>query len=862
MKLPRAVRPRCTRWALTGFLALFTAAFSFITARADEPYARSRDYDLQHARISLRFDLDARQVIGDVTHSLSVLRDGITRLAFDSGGLKIASVSVNGKPAKFETTDAQLLVGLDRPARPGDKFDVSIQYTGNPKKGLYFVFPDKDYPLLPKQIWTQGESEDTRYYLPIYDYPNDRLTSEMIVTVPKDWITVSNGKLLSITDAPNGEKTWHWSESLPSSPYLITLVAGEFDELRDSWRGIPVTYYAPRGRGDRLGPTYSRTPQMIEYFSNLLGVNYPWEQYAQIMVDDFVAGGMENTSATTNTSNSLVSPSLVPEFLTGEDDLISHELAHQWFGDLVTCKDWGHVWLNEGFATYMEFAWTERQYGRDQADYERWQRAQRWFAEEQLFTLPIVRHNFTDSDEFDGNAYGKGGWVLSMLRQKLGDEAFYAGLKHYLEKNRGQTVVTADLAKAVEEATATNIDAFLNQWVYDAGAPRFDVQYSYDDASHAVKLVVKQTQKVADRVGLFTVPVEVEITTASGRKVLPILVSKQDETFVLPVDGSPLLVLFDKGDRVLKSVEFHKDKKEWLYQLKNAASVPDRADAAEALAKFKDDEAVVAGLGESTKKDSFWGVRAEAARALGRIGTPAAAKQVLAALSNREPWLRTVVVNQLGNFKDDSAVAEKLVSIFHNDASFRVRSEALQSLGRLKSPNAFSILQAAAVAESPDQIVERAALKALGALGDDRAVPLVLDSSAPGKPIELRRAALSSLGHLDKGNKNVTRRLIDYLNEPRFEIRLAAVLTLGERGDKDAIPALESLLHSGDLSIAFAPMIEAQVEHLKQPPSAEKSGPAGDAKSLAMHLEAMERSLHEIAEHLKEIESRLPPEIK
>ena len=308
MNLLRAASQRRTGWALAAFLVLVTFALGVSSARADEPYARSRDYDLQHAKISLRFDLEARRVMGEVTHSLSVLRDGITRLAFDSVGLKIESVSVNGKPATFETTDSQLLVGLEHPAHPGDKFEVSIQYAGGPKKGVYFVLPDKDYPGLPRQIWTQGESEDTRYYLPIYDYPNDRLTTEMIVTVPQEWITVSNGKLLSVSDAAKGQKTWHWSESLPSSSYLITLVAGEFDEVRDTWRGIPVTYYTPRGRGDHLGPSYRRTPQMIDFFSNVLGVNYPWEKYAQVMVDDFVAGGMENTSATTNTSNSLVSP--------------------------------------------------------------------------------------------------------------------------------------------------------------------------------------------------------------------------------------------------------------------------------------------------------------------------------------------------------------------------------------------------------------------------------------------------------------------------------------------------------------------------------------------------------------------------
>jgi len=863
-------RVRGMRKVLPPFLLLWILALLCSAARADEPYARSRDYDLHHARISLHFNLDERQVVGEVTHSVSILRDGIRSLAFDSVGLKIAAVSVNGKASKFDTTPTQLLVPLDHPAHIGEKLEISIQYSGKPKKGLYFVLPDENYPGLPKQIWTQGESEDTRYYLPIYDYPNDRLTTEMIVTVPKDWVTVSNGKLSSVTEAPDGQKIWHWSEAVPSSPYLITLVAGEFDEARDTWRGIPVTYYAPRGRGDRIRPNYGRTPQMLEYFSKLLGVNYAWEKYAQAMVDDFVEGGMENSSATTNTSMSLNSPRLVPEHLTGEDPLISHELAHQWFGDLLTCKDWANAWLNEGFATYMEWAWIEHQFGPEQADYERWERARGWFAHSHLFALPMVRRDFSDSDDFDDSVYAKGGWVLYMLRQKLGDEAFSKALQHYLEKNRGQNVVTADFAKAVEEATSVNIDAFLEQWVYAAGAPKFDVGYTYDDAGSAVKLVVKQTQKLEGRVGLFTVPVEVEITTASGRKSFPIVVSKLEETFTLKLDGPPLLVIFDKGDKLLDSLEFHKDKKEWLYQMKNASTVLDRADAIQALAKFKDDDAVVAALGETARNDSFWGVRAEAARALGKIGTPAAAKQVLAALSNEQPWLREIVVTQLGNFKDDSSIAEKLASISRSDASFRARAAALQSLGRVKSSNALSILQASAAKESPDYILERGALQGLGSLGDDRAVPLLLESSAPGKPTEVRRAAISSLGHLDKGNKEITHRLVEYLNEPRFAIRLSTVITLGERGDKDAIPALEALLHSDALSLEFAPIVQSQIDRLKQPagekqspqtPSTEKP-PSEDAKALALRFEALERALLEINERLKEIERRLPPEKK
>src|SRR5262249_43730211 len=302
-------------------------------ARADEPFARSKDYDLQHSKIALKFDPDQKKVIGDVTHTLFILKEGTDKIWFDSVGLTIQSVAVNKSAVKFESKETKLIVPLPAAAKAGQKFDVEIKYEAKPQKGLYFILPDQHYPDRPKQIWTQGESEDTRYYLPTYDYPNDRLTTETILTVPASFLTVANGKLMSVSDAGNGMKTWTWKESVPSSTYLITVVAGEFEEVRQSWRNIPVTYYAPKGRGDRLLLNYRRTPAMLDLFTKKLGVDFPWEKYAQVMVDDFVAGGMENSSATTNTAKSLRHPKLVPEFLGDEDDLISHELAHQWFGD-------------------------------------------------------------------------------------------------------------------------------------------------------------------------------------------------------------------------------------------------------------------------------------------------------------------------------------------------------------------------------------------------------------------------------------------------------------------------------------------------------------------------------------------------
>ena len=876
MKNPiqRSANSHCAKsLSMASLLIVFIAALQL---RADEPYARTRDYDLQHSRIALRFDVEQKKVLGDVTHSLSILRDGLAKISFDAVGLTIQSVTVNRSPVKFETTADKLVVALPAAAKVGEKFDVAIRYEGKPTKGMYFILPDKDYPDRPKQIWTQGESEDTRYYLPTYDYPNDRLTTETILTVPASWITVSNGKLISVSDAGNGLKTWTWRESVPSSSYLITVVAGEFDEVKDSWRGMPVTYYAPKGRGDRLPVNYSRTPTMIDLFSKKLGVDYPWEKYAQVMVDDFVAGGMENSSATTNTSSSLNHPKIAAELYTDEDGLISHELGHQWFGDLVTCKDWGDIWLNEGFATFMENVWVAAHYGKDQADYERWEGARQWFGDSNLFSKPIVRHDFDDSSEFDGNAYTKGGLVLGMLRHQLGEDAFFRGLKHYLEVNRGKNVVTADLAKAMEESSHTNVDQFFSQWLYGAGAPKFDLSYSYDHDKHQVALTVKQTQKVEGRVGIFRVPVDVEITTSSGPKLYDITISKAEEIFTFPSESAPLMVLFDKGGHILKAAEFHKEKKEWLYQLKNASEFADRADAAVALEKIKNDGEVVNALGAALRSDKFWGLRAIAADALGRIGGAAASKQLLDALNSAsEPWVRYRIVNALGNFKDDKAIVAKLDAIAKDDSSYRARAAALQALGRLKSTGALTTLEAAVSSDSPDGYLRNAALRALGPLGDDKAIPLLEQWSAPGKPIDSRTAAIRSLASLDKNNEGITKRIAGYLSESHFPVRMAAIFSLGGRGDATAVPALEALLKSSDLSIEMVPMIKEQIARLQKPASKPASGGAeggdsagrtssasekgDDSAALLERLEKLEQLVQEMNERLKSFETRLPP---
>jgi aminopeptidase N len=770
-------------------------------ARADEPYARSRDYDLQDIRTHLWFNVGKREIRGEVIARVVTLRDKVSSLAFDSVDLKIDSVTVDGRAVTFSTPPKKLIISLEHPAARGERHEILIRYGGQPKKGLYFILPDKNYPQQPAEVWTQGEAEDTRDYIPLYDYPNDRMTSEMLLTVPPKWTTISNGRLLGVKDEPDGTKTWDWKQSEPLSSYLISAIAGEFVERDDTWRGVTLRYVVPRGDDGSIEPTFARTKEMLELFSSTLQVPYPWTQYAQTSVHDFVEGGMENTSATTLSVRDLVDPKLLPELRIGDDVTISHEMAHQWFGDLVTCKDWANLWLNEGFATYMEHYWLEQHYGPDEAAYEFWIDERSWLAQKRIYGVPIVTRDFSDSTQYEGNIYTKGSWVLHMLREKLGDDDFFGGLHHYLVTNRGQNVVTADLVKSIEQTTGTNVDKFFLQWIYRAGAPQFDVSYSWDPAAHQIHLDVKQTQKVDGLVGLFDVPIEVEIATANSRVTYPVEVSAATQSFTFPAESAPQMVIFDKGDRILKSINFKKDPPLLVYQLQKAESVSDRADAAVALggAGRGVPEAVEA-LGLAATQDPFWGVRVEALRALGRMGGPDAEKQVLLALGDREPWVREIAARSLQNFTDDPALGPKLTTLASSDVAYRVREAALGSIGQLKAPNAFDFLAAAVHSDSPHDMLRNAALGGLGALGDERAVPILREWAALGKPTSTRQEAIEAIARMDKTDKTITRELVSYLNDAHFDVRLAAELALGARGDTDAIAPLEELLKNSEIA--------------------------------------------------------------
>jgi len=378
---------------------------------------------------------------------------------------------------------------------------------------------------------------------------------------------------------------------------------------------------------------------------------------------------------------------------------------------------------------------------------------------------------------------------------------------------------------------------------------------------------VEQTQKVEGRVGLVRVPVDVEITNATGPKLYPVVVSKAEETFTFPSESAPQMVIFDKGTQVLKSVEFKKEKKEWLYQLKSAGELADRADAAVALGKLKGDDEAAAALGEALRNDRTQGVRLVAAEALGELGSPVAAKELLNALEGaKEPEVRANIVQALGTFKENAEIAARLEAIANQDNSYRARAAALGAIGRMKTPKAYETLTAAVNGESPDGILRNAALRGMGSRGDDRAVPLLREWAAPGKEIPSRQAAINSLARLQKDNKEITNQIASYLNDSEFRVRLASIFALGSRGDASALPALESLLKSDDLSIEMAPMIKTQIERLKNPGKTAAGAHMGmdeESESAAKskedeRLSHLEQLVEEMNARLKTIEARLP----
>jgi aminopeptidase N len=670
---------------------------------------RSRSYDALHYLIKIKLDIDRKSFEGQTTVTLSALQDGLDVCVLDAEEFAVTSVlSDYGAPLKFEQSDKELKVFLPRPCKFGEIASFTCFYSGrDPKKGLRFA---EETPDNPKLAFSDSFPDNVHHWFPCFDYPNDKATNELIVSVKSGYKVAANGRLDSVVeDKAAGTVTYHWSQELPHSTYLIFFAAAPYVVVRDSYKTLPVNYWVYPQDEKKAFPTYGKTPKMIEFFNKTFGYDYPWQKYDQISVPS--GGGAESTSATAMTQRIMVDEKDEPDF--SAIGIVSHELAHQWWGDLITLRSWAHTWMNESFGTYSDYLYFRFERGDGEGAVNLLGKLNGYLREAKTrYIRPIVSDRYDKpGDMFDSHSYPKGALVLHMLRTLVGDEPFFATLSHFLHRNAFQPVDTYDFIRSVKTVTGQNLDWFFDQWLFKPGHPVLDIKSEWDEARKVVRLKVAQVQDFAKGIPVFRLPVAVKIVTAKGKDIRKVWIREREETFEFPAETKPLLVRFDEGNTLIKEVVFPKDLDELLYQLKND-DVIGRMAAAGEIVGFKDDPKVAAGLAASAQGDPFWAVRRTAVESLAKIPSSRRPAVLKTACQDRDSAVRTAAVLALGDLKDRGLV-EFYKEMFRKDTSTRVRAEALRALGKTGESAVVPFLRQAASVPSHQNMVRRAAESAV-----------------------------------------------------------------------------------------------------------------------------------------------------
>ena len=757
-------------------------------------WPRDRVVDVLHMKVDVRLDVPNKRVIGTVTHTVAPMNDGVVAAEFDAIDMEIQSVLVAKQPAIYRYDGAKLFVELGT-RKKGQEVTVAIQYTATPRIGLYFIEPDEGYPEKPVQVWSQCQDEDTRYWIPCFDHPSEKQTTEMIATVPGTWFALSNGRLLQEKKNKDGTKRFHWHQDRPHSTYIITLAAGEFSQIKASHNGLTVDYFVEPKDVESGELTFKNTPEMIRVFEEITGVAYPWAKYSQIVVRDFVFGGMENTSATTMTETILLDKKATKDY--SSDPLISHELAHMWYGDLLTCRDWSHGWLNESFATYMEMLWDERFLGVD--EYRRGAIENTELYVEERYRRPIVTNVFNEPiDIFDRHLYEKGSVVLHTLRGVLGDDQFFRSIQRYTRDNQERSVITQDLVNAIAAETGRNLEWFFDQWVYRPGHPEFKVGWSWDDDARLATVSVKQTQGTDDGTpAVFRAPLTIDFRKGRAKPVaFKVEVNQREQTFVFPLAAKPDLCRFDPYNWVLKELDFEKSSGELRLQLRDDDDIAGRQRAATGLGKKGGADAVGA-LEAAVTADKHWSVQAAAAKALGVARSSAARAALLRSLAVRHPKARRAVVAALGEFKGDEAVFAALVPLAKRDASYFVESEANKSIGKLRLPGSMDVLKASIGRGSYREIVRQGCIHGFVELREEAGLEEILAAAKYGSPPQARQVAIGALARLgqyfEARQKELGETIAEFTDDPDFRVRIAAANALSTLRATDQVKALERM---------------------------------------------------------------------
>jgi aminopeptidase N len=789
-KAPASIGRRSIRLGALSFLLSVVLGSGAVASAQDSTHVfgnpdvwqwpPSRTYHVENYKLKLHFDESKGEVFGEEAITLHPFQPGFKKFYLNSSELTIDSVSLEnarGASVKLEyaVQDPQLWITLDHDYDPTSTLKVRITYYGFPRIGLFFVNPTPSYPNWPHEVFSQGETEFNRFWFPCWDYPNDMATSETITTVPEGQTVVSNGKLIAVTHSA-GQVTYDWVESIPHSSYLISLAVGPWRKFSDKYKDKPIDYYVPDTVDEATARrSFRLTPDMIDFFSRATGVDYPYEQYAQTTVQNFIFGGQENVSATTLTEGTLHDQRAEQDYPSTL--LVGHELGQHWFGDYVQGRDWANIWLNEGFATYLTALYTQQHEGNEAYRFEIYNdQLTEQEEDHDNYRRPIVDHHYSDPlDMFDATTHEKGAAVLDMLRYVLDgaesmshpasqNELLFKALNRYLVAHHAQSVGTPELIESIRTVTGEELDWFFRQWVYMAGRPDYRVEASYDAEKKIETVTVSQAQQVDAMTPVFDMPVELAFYGAKGeRKKIQVRDNLQRQEFDIPFESEPQWVDFDPDDFIDKTVQFDKPVDALIAEAEKDPSMMSRVWAAQQLGTttLANPDARVEALARVLGNDGFFGVRAAAATSLGRIGTEKAKAALLPALQQSDSRVRTAAFEALGSFSKDQAVYAALVKALHEDSSYAVEAAAAKALSKSGVAQAFDVLHAE-VRANPELHVMQATLAGLASTKDPRAVAILLTQARPGVP---ERTRISALGGLESLKEAVTQNHLPELIE-------------------------------------------------------------------------------------------------
>jgi aminopeptidase N len=837
---------------------------------ADDRFDPDTGRDLRNVPPDRLVDFDHMRLEIDIPDMNDPRASVVETLTFSAIGAPVGALTLNAEMLEIEAVErmgegtvrwshdgSALAVAFDPPLAPGVPGGLVIRYAFiDPVDGLTWTPEDPAWPGRPAQIHTQGQPDTNRYWFVSHDFPNDRMTTELVVTVPEGYTVSGNGRLVEETTA-DGRTAFAWLQDKAHVSYLVSLIVGKFAVVDVTDGDLPMPVYVPDMWADRVEPTYGNTAAMVRVFEERFDEPYPWDRYAQLVVWNFMAGGMENTSATTMYDTAVLDEIALED--ADLDGLIAHELGHQWFGDLVTCNSWEHIWLNEGFATYTECLWFEERDGHDRG----------YLVDVYNNMRGLARRDAVNPDDADGwmrpgmvsnlyespndvfgrlsNAYPKGASTLHMLRAMLGDEVFFRGLQAYLDRYKQDTVETADFRQVMEEVSGRSLERFFAQWTERPGTPQTTIRAEWNEGAGELLLTVEQTQRIDAMLPAFAFTLPVTIVGADGRiteVALEVGERRHEQRVALAAD--PAMVVVDPNLHVLMHATVQQPAARWRAQLADGPTTPSRIDAAAALEGHPSDatrDALVATVADT---EEFHQVRSRAATALGSLGEADALADLYEAGID-DARVRRGIVSGLAAARGDRALALLRQIAQDRGETYAVQGEALEGLGAIGDESDLPLLIAALGVESQHDQVRRSALAALADLGEPAALDDAIEYTRFGHLARTRPAAISAVATLaetDEQKARAAAALIPILRDREVRARSAAGAALARIGHESALDELRRLARS-DRSESFRASCERWADAVAA------GGRADEPVSrMRRDIEALEREVERLKEEL------------